>query len=115
VHAELRPHEPLLDPQAQVEHVLPGHVAEEAEGSPSRVPGREVGRAAGFEWDGGVEFHLARGEWIRLLRANGFEIEALVELQAPAGAEAHSYYDFVSADWARRWPADEIWKARKVR
>jgi len=23
------------------------------------------------------------------------------------------YYDFVSADWARRWPAEEIWVARK--
>src|SRR3982074_3661501 len=37
-----------------------------------------------FEWpDEGVEFHLAHGEWIDLLRANGFEIERLIELQAP--------------------------------
>jgi SAM-dependent methyltransferase len=67
-----------------------------------------------FEWpEGGVEFHLAHGEWIRLLRANGFEILDLIEIQAPAGAETHEYYDFVTADWARRWPSEEIWRARK--
>ena len=60
----------------------------------------------------GVEFHLPHGEWIRLLREHGFEIEALHELRAPEGAETHAYYDFVSADWARRWPAEEIWVAR---
>jgi SAM-dependent methyltransferase len=67
-----------------------------------------------FEWpEGGVEFHLPHGEWIRLLRVSGFEIEDLVEIQAPADAENHPYYDYVTADWARRWPAEEIWKARK--
>jgi SAM-dependent methyltransferase len=66
-----------------------------------------------FEWEDGVEFHLAHGEWIRLLRENGFAIEALVELQAPADAQDHPYYDFVTADWGRRWPAEEIWVARK--
>jgi SAM-dependent methyltransferase len=67
-----------------------------------------------FEWpDGGVEFHLAHGEWIELLRANGFEIERLVEVQAPPDAETHPYYAYVTAEWARRWPAEEIWVARK--
>jgi SAM-dependent methyltransferase len=68
-----------------------------------------------FEWPGedGVEFHLAHGDWIRLLRANGFEILDLIELQAPPEAETHEFYDFVTADWARRWPSEEIWKARK--
>jgi SAM-dependent methyltransferase len=67
-----------------------------------------------FTWpEGGVEFHLAHGEWIRLLRADGFEIEGLIELQAPESARDHDYYDFVSADWARRWPSEEIWVARK--
>ena len=67
-----------------------------------------------FEWpDGGVEFHLPHGEWIDVLRANGFEIERLVELQAPADAKTHEYYAYVTADWARKWPAEEIWVARK--
>jgi SAM-dependent methyltransferase len=66
------------------------------------------------EWaDGGVEFELPHGVWIDLLRANGFEIERLVELLAPEGAETHAFYDFVSAEWARRWPSEEIWVARK--
>jgi SAM-dependent methyltransferase len=70
-----------------------------------------------IEWPeaegGGVEFHLPHGEWIDVLRGNGFEIERLVELQAPASAEAHAYYDAVPVAWARRWPAEEIWVARK--
>jgi SAM-dependent methyltransferase len=66
-----------------------------------------------FEWAGGVEFHLAHGDWIALLRAAGFDVERLVELQAPANAVDHPYYDFVGADWAQRWPAEEIWVARK--
>ena len=67
-----------------------------------------------LEFEGeGVEFHLPHGEWIRVLRTNGFEVEELLELQAPPEAETHGYYDFVSADWGRRWPAEEIWKARK--
>jgi SAM-dependent methyltransferase len=67
-----------------------------------------------FEWpDGGVEFQLAHGEWIDLLRGNGFDVERLVEIQAPAGAETHPYYAFVTAEWAKRWPSEEIWVARK--
>jgi SAM-dependent methyltransferase len=71
-----------------------------------------------FEWlgeDEGVEFHLAHGDMFRLLRETGFEVEGLWELQAPETAQDHAYYDFVSADWARKWPAEEIWKARKRR
>jgi ubiquinone/menaquinone biosynthesis C-methylase UbiE len=68
-----------------------------------------------LEWpdDDSVEFHPTHGEWIRLLRANGFVIEKLVEPPAPAGATTHEYYGWVSADWARKWPAEEIWAARK--
>ena len=66
-----------------------------------------------FQWpDSGVEYHLPHGEWIRLLRANGFEILDLIEIQAPADAETHERYDYVTADWARKWPAEEIWRAR---
>ena len=66
-----------------------------------------------FEWtdDPGIEFHLGHGEWIRLLRTNGFEVEDLVEVRAPEGAVTR--YPWVTAEWARRWPSEEIWKARK--
>jgi len=66
-----------------------------------------------FQWPGeGVEYHLPHGEWIRLLRANGFEILDLIEIPAPADAETHERYDYVTAEWGRKWPAEEIWRAR---
>src|SRR4029453_9991361 len=39
------------------------------------------------EWpnDPGVEFHLSHGDWIRVLRRSGFEIEDLIEVRAPEG------------------------------
>jgi len=67
-----------------------------------------------IEWpEGGVEFHLPHGKWIDLLRSNGFDVERLVELQAPPDAETHPYYAYVTAEWAKKWPAEEIWVARK--
>jgi SAM-dependent methyltransferase len=68
-----------------------------------------------FEWpeDDGVDFHIQHSDWIRLLRENGFEVLGLWELRAPEGAEDHVYYDVVPVEWARQWPAEEIWKARK--
>ena len=66
-----------------------------------------------FEWpdDDGLEFHLGHGDWIRVLRDNEFEILDLIEPR-PA-PEATTAYPFVTTEWARRWPAEEIWKARK--
>jgi ubiquinone/menaquinone biosynthesis C-methylase UbiE len=67
------------------------------------------------EWEdtGEVEFHLAHGEMLDLLRANGFALERLIELFAPADAETHSYYSYVSAEWAQQWPTEELWVARR--
>jgi hypothetical protein len=64
--------------------------------------------------DGGVEFHLGHGDMFALLHETGFEVERLVELFAPEGAATHEYYDFVTADWAGKWPSEEIWAARKA-
>ena len=61
--------------------------------------------------DGVVEFHLTHGNWIELLNAYGFSIERLVELRPPHGTQPR--FDFVSIEWARRWPSEEIWVARK--
>ena len=69
-----------------------------------------------IEWsDGGVEFHLAHGDMLRLLRDTGFVVEDLIELYAPDDAETHPYYSHVTADWARKWPSEELWVARKPR
>jgi SAM-dependent methyltransferase len=71
-----------------------------------------------FEWRGAdgrvgdVDFHLGHGDMIRLLRSCGFEVEDLIELQAPAEGGDESPH--VSLDWARRWPSAEAWKARKA-
>jgi SAM-dependent methyltransferase len=68
-----------------------------------------------FEFpDGGgsVEFHLGYGDWIRLLRANNFEIENLIELRPPEGGK--TAYPFVDLQWARRWPSEEVWIATKA-
>ncbi len=75
-------------------------------------PQRDLNRV---EWSdtGEVEFELPHGPMIDLLRANDFELERLIELYAPADAETHGYYKWVTADWARQWPAEEIWVARK--
>ena len=65
-----------------------------------------------IEWPGdpGVEFHLSHGEWIHRLRASGFEIEELIEVRPP---ERHDRYPFVTLEWSRQWPAEEIWRARR--
>jgi SAM-dependent methyltransferase len=66
------------------------------------------------EWPNeiGVEYHLAHGEWIDLLHANGFQVERLIDVYANAASKKHDYYGYVSPEWARQWPAEEIWTAR---
>ena len=65
------------------------------------------------EWPDAVEFCLPHGDRIALLRSHGFEIEALVEVRAPKLAKPHPYYNLGTPEWARRWPLEEIWAARK--
>ena len=65
-----------------------------------------------FEERPETEFYLGYGDMVRCLRSNGFEILDLIELKAPDDAVAR--YEHVTAEWARRWPSEEIWVARKV-
>jgi len=68
-------------------------------------------RRMSWESDPGVEFHLGHGEWIRVLRRSGFEVEDMIEVRpAPGTTPSHP---FVTNDWAQRWPVEEVWKARK--
>ena len=43
--------------------------------------------------------------------ANRFAIDRLIELFAPAGAQVHEYYDYVTPAWASKWPHEELWVA----
>jgi SAM-dependent methyltransferase len=67
------------------------------------------------EWDDpgdpSIEFHLMHGDWIRLLRSSGFEIEDLVELLPHE--DAVTRYPHVTLEWSRQWPCEEVWKVRK--
>jgi SAM-dependent methyltransferase len=67
-----------------------------------------------FEWPGddSVEFHLGHGDMIRLLRRCGLEVEDLLELRPGPGAVAS--HPLATLEWARQWPSEEVWKARKV-
>jgi SAM-dependent methyltransferase len=63
---------------------------------------------------GGVEFHPGHGEWIRILGANGFRVDSLHELYAPDGTTTHEYYEIATAEWASRWPVEDLWAARRT-
>jgi SAM-dependent methyltransferase len=64
------------------------------------------------QWDG-VEFYLPHGERIRLLRSCGLVVEDLVEVQAPEDG-GNDLIPEITLDWARRWPSEEVWFARKA-
>jgi SAM-dependent methyltransferase len=70
-----------------------------------------------FDWtdeDGpSTDFHISGSQMFQLLRKTGFDIVDFRELFAPDDAIDHPYYSYVPAEWAKRWPAEEIWRARK--
>jgi SAM-dependent methyltransferase len=50
--------------------------------------------------------------WIDVLTRNDLTVERLVELVAPDDART-TYEEFAPPKWARRWPAEWIWSARR--
>jgi SAM-dependent methyltransferase len=66
------------------------------------------------EWeDATVEFELGWGDWIRLFRRCGFDVEALVEVQPPERAFS-TYRTSAETEWARSWPMEQIWVVRRA-
>ncbi len=63
------------------------------------------------DWSG-VEFHPPTSDMLAILRTNGFELLDFRELYAPEDAANHEYYDDPPAEWAKQWPAEEIWRLR---
>jgi SAM-dependent methyltransferase len=65
-----------------------------------------------WEDENTTEFHLGHGDLFKLLRESGFDVLDLVELYAPPEAKDAAFYHS-DAEWAKKWPWEEIWKARK--
>ncbi len=65
-----------------------------------------------FKAEDVISFSVPYGEWVRLLVENGFEVLALLELEPPPGAKS-PYVTERGTEWARRWPYDHVWRARK--
>lgn len=86
---------------------------EEGDGIGERLVRPQRGlRRVDWADDGTTEFQMGHSEWIKLLRSSGFEIVDMAELYARDDAEDHPYYAF-DIEWARKWPWEEIWRARK--
>lgn len=60
---------------------------------------------------GGIEFNLPISKWVALFRESGFEIVDFVEIQAPGSGPEMKF--FATAEWAHRFPAEQVWKLRK--
>ncbi len=66
-----------------------------------------------LEWsdDASVNFAMSHGEWIRLFRENGLAVERLAELYPPEDGKTE--FPYATLEWARNWPSEEVWIARK--
>jgi SAM-dependent methyltransferase len=85
------------------------------DGPPGRTLERSYFDSRRMLWnedDPSFEYQMPYGEWIRLFRANGFVIEDLIELRPAPNAET-AFTDYVTLEWARDFPAEQIWKVRK--
>jgi SAM-dependent methyltransferase len=86
----------------------------DAEGRPGRELVRDYfGLGRIHDPDDTVEWQLTYGEWIRLFRASGFEVEDLIELR-PSEDATTTYVDYASKEWARAFPSEHIWNVRKL-
>ena len=105
----------LLRPGGLLTFCISGFVkwlTDDEEGSSRRLRRPWFGERM-LAWpDGVAEFQLPYGEWIALFHRHQLEVEKLVHLRAPKGGTT-TYTEFVDRKWARRWPAEEIWKVRK--
>ena len=60
---------------------------------------------------GGIEFNMPISAWIRLFAEVGFDVFDYVEIQAPATATGTKFT--VTADWAQRFPSEQVWRLRR--
>jgi SAM-dependent methyltransferase len=60
---------------------------------------------------GGIDFNLPISAWFRLFRQTGFEVLDFIEVQSPLTGSEQRF--FATADWAHRYPSEQVWKLRK--
>ena len=60
---------------------------------------------------GGVEFNLTHADWYQLFRQTGFQIVNYQELQAPSDETIDQFS--IPAEWAKTWPAEQVWQLQK--
>ena len=63
--------------------------------------------------EGTIDWAPPPSGWIRTLRTHDFEVLDCIELIAGPSATT-TYEDFAPAKWARKWPAEWIWSARRA-
>jgi ubiquinone/menaquinone biosynthesis C-methylase UbiE len=69
--------------------------------------------AKAFDWgDGTIDFQMLHSEWFAVFRRSGLRVEDLRELRPDADATT-GYDGFASIEWARAFPAEEVWIVRK--
>lgn len=64
-----------------------------------------------FPGDEGISFCLTLEDWFALFRQVGFRVEDYREPRPADAAAGFRYY--VDAEWASRWPSEQIFKLRK--
>jgi hypothetical protein len=64
---------------------------------------------------GGIEFNLPTSKWFRLFDDTGFDVADFIEIQAPPPNpdQADEVRFVVTAEWAHRYPAEQVWVLRK--
>ena len=79
-------------------------------------PQKDMNRFDWIDEDGPTtEFHISGADMFKVLRDTGFDVVDFRELFARADATDDENYTWVDAKWAKRWPAEEIWRAKKRR
>ena len=79
-------------------------------------PQKDINRFDWIDEDGPTtEFHISGSDMFRLLHETGFDVVDFRELFAPPDATDDEHYPWVDAKWAKQWPAEEIWRAKKRR
>lgn len=60
---------------------------------------------------GGIEFNLTTSDWFALFGRVGFRVEGYLEPRPDRGGSEARF--FTTADWAIRFPTEQVWKLRK--